>query len=125
MRLIANENIANSVVLGLRQRGWDVLAVKESMRGADDSVILSRAEAEQRVVVTQDKDFGELAFKYRLPATCGVVLFRLSGEDPSIDNQRIMEVLESRTDWAGHFSVVTDDRVRMRSLPGRDSRTPL
>ena len=118
MRLIVNENIANSVIQGLRQRGWDVLAVKESMRGADDTAILNRAESEQRLVVTQDKDFGELAFKYRLPASCGVILFRLSGADPSSDNQRVPEVIESRTDWAGNFSVVTDDRIRMRSLPG-------
>jgi predicted nuclease of predicted toxin-antitoxin system len=118
MRLIVNENIANSVIQGLRQRGWDVLAVKESMRGADDTTILNRAESEQRLVVTQDKDFGELAFKYRLPASCGVILFRLSGADPSSDNQRVLEVIESRTDWAGNFSVVTDHRIRMRSLPG-------
>jgi predicted nuclease of predicted toxin-antitoxin system len=118
MRLIVNENIANSVIQGLRQRGWDVLAVKESMRGADDAVIMNRAESEQRVVVTQDKDFGELAFKHRLPASCGVILFRLSGADPAIDNTRILEVIASREDWAGNFSVVTDDRIRMRSLPG-------
>ena len=117
MRIIVNENIANSVIQGLRQRGWDVFAVKESMRGAEDAEILKRAEAEQRLVVTQDKDFGELAFKYRLPASCGIVLFRLSGADPAADNQRILEVIESRTDWVGNFSVVTNDRIRMRSLP--------
>jgi predicted nuclease of predicted toxin-antitoxin system len=116
MRLIVNENLANSVIQGLRQRGWDVLAVKESMWGADDAAILHRAESEQRVV-TQDKDFGELAFKHRLPASCGVILFRLSGADPAIDNARILEVIASREDWAGNFSVVTDDRIRMRSLP--------
>jgi predicted nuclease of predicted toxin-antitoxin system len=118
MRLIVNENIAKSVIQELRQRGWDVLAVKETMRGAEDTEILRCAELEQRLVITQDKDFGELAFRYRLPASCGIVLFRLSGADPSSDNQRILEVIESRTDWSGNFSVVTDDRIRMRSLPG-------
>ncbi len=117
MRVIVNENITRSVILGLRDRGYDVLSVKESMRGADDVSILQRAEAEQRLVVTQDKDFGELAFKQRLPATCGIVLFRLSGIDPAEDNQRMLEVIESRSDWAGHFAVVTDDRIRMRTLP--------
>jgi len=89
------------------------------MRGADDISILQRAEAEQRLVVTQDEDFGELAFKHRLPATCGIVLFRLSAADPADDYQRMLDVLESRSDWAGHFSVVTDDRIRMRSLTSR------
>jgi hypothetical protein len=68
-----------------------------------------------------DKDFGELAFRSLLPASCGVILFRLAGMDPETDNQRILEAVESRTDWAGHFSVVTDDRIRMRPLPGPPS----
>ena len=117
MRMIVNENVTRTVIDELRQRGHDVFSVKESMRGASDDVILARADAEQRLVVTHDKDFGELAFRFRLSATCGIVLFRLSGSDPDADNQRILDVLESRTDWAGHFSVSTDDRVRMRPLP--------
>ncbi len=117
MRMIVNENVTRTVIDELRRRGHDVISVKESMRGAGDNVILARAEVEQRFVVTHDKDFGELAFRFRLPATCGIVLFRLSGSEPDADNQRILDVLESRTDWAGHFSVVTDDRIRMRSLP--------
>ncbi|MCH7685159.1 MAG: DUF5615 family PIN-like protein [Planctomycetes bacterium] len=117
MRMIVNENVTRTVIDELRKRGHDVLSVKESMRGEGDNVILARAEAEQRLVVTHDKDFGELAFRFRLPAMCGIVLFRLSGSEPDADNQRILDVLESRTDWASHFSVVTDDRVRMRPLP--------
>jgi len=55
------------------------------------------------------------------PATAGIILFRLSGGDPSADNWRVLSVLQSRTDWPGHFSVVTDDRIRMRPLPARVS----
>jgi predicted nuclease of predicted toxin-antitoxin system len=117
MRFLANENVTGTVIQELRQRGHDVLAVKESMRSEQDDVILARAQAEQRIVVTHDKDFGELAFRSQLPASCGVILFRLAGTEPDADNQRILEVLESRTDWPGHFSVVTDDRIRMRPLP--------
>ena len=87
------------------------------MRGADDQTILARAQAESRLVVTQDKDFGELAFRLGLPAECGIILFRLAGDDPDGDIRRIVEVIESRTDWAGQFAVVTDDRIRMRPVP--------
>jgi len=118
MRVIANENLTSTVIQELRGRGHDVLSVKETMRGASDEVILARAQAEGRLVLTQDKDFGELAFRFGLPASCGVVLFRLAGSDPESDNQRVLEVLEGRTDWAAHFSVVTNDRIRMRPLPG-------
>jgi predicted nuclease of predicted toxin-antitoxin system len=117
MRLIANENVSGTVIRTLRERGHDVLSVKESMRAANDETVLARAQSEQRLVLTNDKDFGELAFRYGLPASCGVVLFRLSGVDPESDNRHVLQVLESRTDWEGYFAVVDHDRIRMRPLP--------
>lgn len=116
MRLLVNENVSSTVIRELRERGYDVLSVKESMRGERDEVILARAERERRIVVTHDKDFGELAIRWRLPASCGVILFRLANSDSVADNERILETLECRTDWAGQFSVVTDSRIRMRPL---------
>ena len=121
MRFVVNENVTGTVIQGLRQRGHDLLSVKESMRSEADDAILARAQTEERIVVTHDKDFGELAFRAQLPASCGVILLRLSGSEPETDNRRILEALESRADWAGHFSVVTDDRIRMRPMPGAPS----
>jgi len=106
-----------TVIDALRVKGHDVLAVKETMRGAADDLILARAQAEQRLVVTQDKDFGELAFRAKLPAASGIVLFRLNGVDPAEDNRRMLDVLESGTEWAGNFSVVDEQRIRVRALP--------
>jgi len=117
MRLIANENVSGTVIRVLREQGHDVLAIKEEMRSESDEVILRRGQDEDRIVMTHDKDFGELAFRWKLPASCGVILFRLSGLNPDADNQRILEVLGSETEWRGHFSVVTDNLVRIRQLP--------
>lgn len=61
----------------LRERGHDVAWVREDMPGGADDAILSRAQTESRVVITFDKDFGALAFRWGLPATSGVVLFRI------------------------------------------------
>jgi predicted nuclease of predicted toxin-antitoxin system len=79
MRIIANENVMATVVGELRSRGHDVLSVKETIPKAADDAVLARAQSEQRLVITHDKDFGELAFRYGLPAECGVLLIRLSG----------------------------------------------
>jgi predicted nuclease of predicted toxin-antitoxin system len=117
MLLVAHENMPARVIQELRDRGYDVFSVKESLRGAADDAVLARAQAERRVVITQDKDFGELAFRAGLPADCGVILFRLSGDSPDADCSRMIETIESRGDWAGHFSVVDDFRIRMRPLP--------
>ena len=125
MRIVANENISSTVIQELRQRGHDVLSVKESMRSAPDEDILAQAQQEKRLILTHDKDFGELAFRCGLPADCGVILLRLSGDSPEQDNRRAIDTIETRTDWVGNFSVVTDDRIRIRPLPGprRDSRS--
>ncbi len=123
LRLLANENIASTVIDELRSRGHDVLSAKESMRSEHDDVILARAQTEKRIVITHDKDFGELAFRARLPSSCGIVLFRLDGSNPAADHRRVVETLDGRTDWSGHFSVVTDDRIRMRPLTPRMSST--
>jgi predicted nuclease of predicted toxin-antitoxin system len=120
MRMIANENVSTTVIRELRLRGHDVLLVKESMRSSPDHKVLRRAVEENRLVITHDKDFGTLAFRWGLPAASGVILFRLAGRNPETDNRRILSVLEQAREWGGHFSVVTDDRIRQRPLPGRD-----
>ena len=117
MRFLANENIPAAVVIALREGGHYVVSVKESMRGADDRVVLARAQTEQRVVLTCDTDFGELAFRSRLPAECGVVLIRLEWSNPDSDNEIIVRALNSRENWAATFAVVERDRIRLRPLP--------
>jgi predicted nuclease of predicted toxin-antitoxin system len=117
MRILANENFPGPVVRALRELGHDVLWVQEIMRGASDVEVLSRAQAERRILATFDRDFGELAFRFGLPAECGIIFFRLRGTSPETDNSRAIAALTSRTDWAGHFAVVQDDRIRLRPLP--------
>ena len=123
MRILANENFPGPVIRELRRMGHDVVSVKETMRGATDPEVLAQAQAQERLVVTFDKDFGELAYRFDLPAASGVILFRLSGPSPEIGNARALAALEIGIEWAGSFSVVTNDRIRVRPLPGSVRRT--
>ena len=118
LRLLTNENIPASVVERLRSLGHDVLSAKESLSGKADEVILARAHREARAIVTQDKDFGELAFRHGTISRFGVILFRLQVQDPDRDIDRMVAVIESRTDWNGCFAVATNERLRIRPLPG-------
>jgi len=121
VRFLANENFPGPVIRELRSGGHDVLSAKENMRGAVDRRLLEHARSDGRILLTFDKDFGELAVRSGLLKPCGVVLFRLRGASPAIDNARALAALASRGDWAGHFAVVTDAAIRMRRMPG--SRT--
>ena len=58
MNILANENVGGPVIEALRERGHSVVWVKETMPGARDAEVLTRAQSEQRLVVTLDKDFG-------------------------------------------------------------------
>lgn len=113
MRLLADENIPGEVVNTLRQRGHDIVWVRTEMPGATDRVVLERAGLEKRLLLTFDKDFGELAFRFGLPMESGVVLFRIAMSSPDRVATKATAVLESRDDWPGHFSVVQDHRIRM------------
>lgn len=116
MRFLANENVPLDAVSALREKGNDVLWVCIDAPGSCDEDILSRAVAEERVLITFDKDFGELAFQSRLPASCGIILFRIPKRSSSYIANVVAAAIESRSEWAGHFTVVQEHRIRMRPL---------
>ena len=105
-------------VLALRARGHDVAWIRTDAPGSSDAAVLERAQAEERIVVTFDKDFGELAFRWGLLASNGVVLFRIRAPSPAHVARVAVASLDSRSDWTGNFTVVEDDRIRMTPLPG-------
>jgi predicted nuclease of predicted toxin-antitoxin system len=94
-----------------------VVWIREASPGSLDSQVLARAQDENRIMITFDKDFGELAFRYGLPASCGIVLFRISTPSSEYIARLAVAAFNQREDWAGHFSVIEDTRIRMSSLP--------
>jgi len=116
MRLCADENMPGDSVAALRHQGHDVLWVRETMPGAADEQVIAKATIEQRVLLTFDKDFGDLVFNHGKSAAAGIVLFRISQPSAAVVSEVVVRVLASRNDWGGHFSVVDDRTVRMRPL---------
>ena len=84
--------------------------------GYKRSDVLAWAAREERILLTFDKDFGELARAATLPSTCGVVLFRMPMPKSGGVGQRLGNLVTSRDDWAGHYSVIEPGRIRMRPL---------
>jgi predicted nuclease of predicted toxin-antitoxin system len=86
------------------------------MPQADDADILTRATAERRVVVTNDKDFGELVFRSGR-AHQGILLLRLRDDSAANRVRVVKSVLDGYGDrLAGHFVVATDNNVRVRPV---------
>ena len=117
MRFLADENFPGDAVAALRQMGHDVTWIRTHAPGISDREVLELATSDARVLVTFDKDFGELAWRFGLPAQCGIVLFRVSMPAPVTVGSRIADILDYRDDWPGHFTVIEPGRIRMRPLP--------
>jgi predicted nuclease of predicted toxin-antitoxin system len=71
--------------------------------------MLERAQEEDRILVTFDKDFGELAFGHGLLASSGVILFRNSIPPAEHVAKAGVRALKQRDDWVGHFSMIEDN----------------
>jgi predicted nuclease of predicted toxin-antitoxin system len=119
LKLLANENVPRLVVTRLRERGHDVQWGLEENRGIADPIVLEKAWSDRRVLLTLDKDFGELVFQQGMEAACGVILIRLLGTKSQSElAQIVVPVLEAHESaWANHFSVIGRRRVRVKPLP--------
>ncbi len=117
MKLLANENCPLSLVLRLRERGHDVEWVREIAPGSLDEQLVTRATRENRVLLTFDKDFGEIAYRLGISTPSGVILLRISTPSPEVVAKVVADALEAHPGWEGAFSVVEDARIRRRQLP--------
>lgn len=116
MRFLANENFPGDAVQAFRNAGHDIIWIREADPGITDPEVLARAVQENRILLTFDKDFGELAYRAGLPADCGIVLFRIPMSSSAYVAEHALNAIGTRWDWSGHFSVVEEDRIRIKPL---------
>ena len=116
--ILADENVVSAIVRRLAADGWDVAWIAEVSPSIDDQDVLDRAVQAGRILVTDDKDFGELVVREGRPHR-GVVLFRLAGM-PLGDRAELVSRLfaASFAELAGAFTVLDrSGRVRVRKAP--------
>ena len=118
MRFLANENFPLKSIRQLREHDHDVVAVIEEMSGVSDRIILDRANRENRIILTFDRDYGELIFHYQLPTPAGVIYLRFDPVSPEEPADLLIRMFESTgIQVENKFTVLDRDRVRQRSLP--------
>ncbi|MCP3962548.1 MAG: hypothetical protein GY719_32305 [bacterium] len=116
MKFLADECCDAGLVAALRQDGHDAAYVFETQRGAVDPEVLQRAFAEDRILLTEDKDFGELVYRLHQPAY-GIVLLRFDVAERSWKTPRLRDLLANHAErLPGHFVVLEARKVRIRPL---------
>ena len=117
MRFLADESCDFAVVRALRGEGFDVLSISETHSGVSDEFVLTLALHEDRIVLTEDKDFGQLAYA-RTETGSAVILLRFrAGARAAMSRAVVNLVKSSARKLAGRFVVVEPGRVRFSELP--------
>ena len=114
MNLVADESLHGAITARLRADGHAVHAIAATDSGVPDTDVLAIAVNRQALLLTQDKDFGELIFRRGLPHA-GIVLIRLVGLAPADRAQLVSDLIRDHAiELADAFTVVSDSGVRIR-----------
>lgn len=120
MRFLADESCDFAVVRALRSVGHDVIAVSEISPRLPDPDVARLARSENRVLLTEDKDFGQLVYAGS-PASVGVIFFRFPSKvRGSLAGAAVQLVAQKGESLGKHFVVVQPGRVRISALPTDD-----
>jgi predicted nuclease of predicted toxin-antitoxin system len=115
--VLVNENFPVPALQVLRDRGVDVVAVADTMQGASDEQVLEAARAQDRWLVTFDRDYGELVFKEGRACPTAILYLRQETYPPAHAADLVLRALASPADAEGFFVVIGQHTVRRRPLP--------
>src|ERR671914_749032 len=119
MRFLADESCDFAVVLALRSADHDVVAIAEVSPREEDPFVMDRAVKDRRILVTEDKDFGQLVYA-RLQKTGGVIFIRFPARARRSLPAAVVELVRRRGEsLIGNFTVVQPGRARTGRNPRR------
>lgn len=120
MKILANENIPSEIVFALRQENHDVYWIREKEPGAADISVIQRARLEKRILLTFDKDFGELVYHCGVESSVGIILLRVKPRSKKWLTEFVCALFKKTINWEGHFAVVSESHIRLLPLPKID-----
>ncbi|MBI3363045.1 MAG: DUF5615 family PIN-like protein [Chloroflexi bacterium] len=117
LQFLADESCDFAVVRALREAGHDVLAVSEVTQRSDDRELIQRAGRENRILLTEDKDFGWLVFVSHIKSP-GVIFIRFPGNARKTLVETIQQLVrEQGEQLRGSFVVVEPGQIRISQKP--------
>jgi len=120
LKFLADECCDAGLVTSLRIDGHDVLYILEKTPGISDDEVFKYAFIEERILLTEDKDFGELAYRLKKSAN-GIILFRIDIHERHLKWPRLKSLIDKYADrLPGNFVVVETNKIRFRPLNTTD-----
>lgn len=116
LKFLANVNIEKPIVDFLLKNGYDVKWVADIDKKMTDTQVCDLANKEQRVILTNDKDFSEIVF-YQKKIVYGIILFRIKGQNIHVKLTLLEKLLKNYSDKIkNHFVVVTKEKLKFIPL---------
>jgi len=114
-KFVADESVDFRIIKFLRESGFEVIAVIKEHPGIDDDGVLKFAVSLNAILITEDKDFGELTFRLR-KRNHGIILLRFGGIPIEERNHKLLETLQKfDSKFTNMFTVITSDKIRIKS----------
>jgi predicted nuclease of predicted toxin-antitoxin system len=113
LQFIVDESVDKTIVDRLKEN-YDVIYIDGPLKGSDDDMILRLTEEQNRILITADKDFGEMVFlSNRLHA--GIILCRLHGLSPEHKALLVVSLIKKySTELLHSFTVIQPENIRIR-----------
>jgi predicted nuclease of predicted toxin-antitoxin system len=116
VKLVLDESIERQIADALKSEGYQIWYILDMERGISDDKVLALANSNDAILLTADKDFGELVFRKNM-ISVGVVLLRIFGLANSEKAALALRVMEEHgTEMLNAFTVVTTESVRIRRI---------
>ena len=117
MRLLANENFPATSIRRLRETGYAVESITELMPSASDKKVLKYAAHNKQVILTFDRDYGELIFYRKIAIPEGLIYLKFDPATPDEPFEMLDMVFKNKIEISGWFIVLERDALRKRKLP--------
>ncbi len=112
---LANENFPRPSIILLRNNGSLVQSIQEEMPGISDEEVIKIASQHNLIILTFDRDYGELIFRHSMDNPAAVIYFREKGANPVFAGQLLINLLESTNiSFKNAFTVIEEKSIRQR-----------
>jgi len=113
--IVADESVDGNIVAHLESKGYKICYIKQYSKGISDTQVIEVAIQHKALLITEDKDFGELVFRLRMPHH-GILLLRLAGVEETKKCFLVESVLKNKVALKNKFSVLDEEKLRIREM---------